>query len=105
MRVVFVVVAALLLGGCATLDAGSKARARLSSREMEDFRVCSQPLKTNQCGRNSRTVGDDAIGSFVAGPGMGEAVCLNGLMATYADASDKKRWLIRNGCPRDMVEE
>jgi hypothetical protein len=90
--------------GCATISAGHAAYAKLTSAEKEDLRNCQTSIQQHQCGSNSRTVADDALATAMLGSSGGSAVCLNGLIAAYAESSDKKRWLIKNGCPRDMVE-
>jgi hypothetical protein len=90
--------------GCATISAGRDGYAKLTAAEKEDLRNCENSLKQHQCGANSRTVADDALATAMLGPNGGEATCLNGLIAAYAESADKKRWLIKNGCPRDMVE-
>jgi hypothetical protein len=94
-----------LAAGCATLDAGSRARDQLSDAAREDFRRCQQALVDRQCGANSATAGDDALGAVFAGPAGAQAVCVNGLLSKYAAATDRKAWLVSNGCPRDMVGE
>jgi hypothetical protein len=90
--------------GCATISAGHAAYAKLTAAEKEDLRNCQTSIQQHQCGNNSRTVGDDALATAMLGSSGGSAVCMNGLIAAYAESSNKKRWLIKNGCPRDMVE-
>ena len=82
---------------------GHAARERLSAGEQEDFRICQALLVKAQCGTNSKTAGDDAVGRVLMGASMGEAVCINGLVADYSKSKKKKEWLVRHGCPRDMV--
>lgn len=102
MRMVLMLTA-IVAAGCATLQAGAAARERLTSTEMDDFRACAEPMTQMQCGAQSQTAVDDVFGRMLAGESGGDAVCLNGLMARYAEAHDKRRWLMRNGCPRDVV--
>lgn len=97
-------IAMATLLGCATTSAGHAAYERLTPPEKEDLRNCQVSLQQHQCGANSRTAGDDAFADVMLGPGAAKATCMNGLIAAYAESPDKKRWLVKNGCPRDMVE-
>ena len=90
--------------GCATISAGRAGYAKLTAAEKEDLRNCEISLKHHQCGANSRTAADDVLATGLLGSSGGNATCMSGLIAAYAESTDKKRWLIKNGCPRDMVE-
>ena len=100
----FIVLFLCATAGCATISAGQKAYAKLTAAEKEDFRNCQPSLQHHQCGTNSRTVDDEALAEAILGSSGGNAVCMNGLIAAYAESRDRKKWLIKNGCPRDMVE-
>ena len=99
-----ILLACCATAGCATISAGHAAYAKLTAAEKEDLRNCESSLKQHQCGTNSRTAADDALATAMLGSGGGNAKCMNGLFTAHAESSNKKRWLIKNGCPRDMVE-
>ena len=60
--------------------------------------ICVQSILRAQCGASST---EAAQGSLIA-----YGMCRSPLVDTYAavDASERKRWLVRHGCPRVMVE-
>lgn len=88
-----VVIVAVTASSCAhqtlnALDAESKA----------DWQVCSQSVAKAQCGA---TTAEAAKGDV-----FGFGICVSPLLEQYSAATKAKRksWLVRHGCPKDMVE-
>ncbi len=106
MRRLLPFVVALGIAGCTTVKAGHAAHAKLTAAEQEDLRICRKSLVEHQCGDSAKTrgSGEDAAAFMLAGERGTEIVCVNGLVAEYEKAPEKKKWLVRNGCPKDMVE-
>ena len=71
---------------------------RLDAASKSDWEVCAESISRAQCGASST---EAAKGSLIA-----YGMCISPLVDKYAavDASERKRWLVRHGCPRDMVE-
>jgi hypothetical protein len=93
MRRIVIVAMALLAPGCV-----SSAWQRLDERARDDWRVCQLEVVRSQCGyRNLEEVGRNLPASMT---------CIRPLQDGYAAAppSSRSAWLIRHGCPRDMVE-
>jgi hypothetical protein len=93
-----VVVASLFLVSlvsCAAFGAFGK----LDAESQDDFRVCNQTISKAQCGSTT------AEASAPGGQGIGLPMCMNPLIEEYAATtkSQRKAWLVRHGCPKDMV--
>lgn len=92
MRAVVLVVV-MLAGGCV-----SPSWSRMDEESKADWRVCAQAVSREQCGGGA----PDYSRNGVADPYS----CIRRHIDDYGNASQKHRrwWLIRNGCPRDMVD-
>lgn len=84
-----------LVGGCAS----SAAYQRLSGQERDDFASCREYIARNKCGSDSHTAA--GTGSIAVAAMWSQ--CVNEELSKYADADDKHRFLLRAGCPRDVV--
>lgn len=89
------IVVVVIASGCAAYGAYGK----LDEDSKADFEVCRQSISKAQCGSTS------AEASASGGSGISYAMCLNPLIEQYAAAPkpQRKAWLVRHGCPKDMV--
>ncbi len=86
---------AALMSGCA-----HGTLSKLDSASQSDWQVCAQSVAKAQCGSTSSEAA--ANGSTLA-----FAMCVSPLVDQYAATpkAQRKRWLIRHGCPSEMVED
>lgn len=87
MRAIAIVVVTLTLTACATA-----AMKKLSDAQRDDYMRCKVKVEEAQCGQTDP--GDVTMA----------IACKRPLFDAYANAPDKKKWLVRHGCPKDMVE-
>ncbi len=87
---------ALMLAGCA-----HSALSKLDTTSQSDWNVCTQSVAKAQCGSTSSEAAAGTTGTALA-----YAMCINPLVDEYAatPAPQRKKWLIRHGCPTQMVE-
>lgn len=96
-----VVIRAAILGllvvvnGCAVYG----AYANLDKASKDDMQVCYQTIAKAQCGSTT------AEASAPGGQGIALPMCMNPLIEDYAATpqASRKTWLVRHGCPKDMV--
>ena len=82
------------VGGCAS----QMALSRLDPRSRDDWKVCVQNVAKSQCGQTVSEAASDSLPGF--------AICINPLIDSYVETPRARRqqWLIRHGCPRDIVD-
>lgn len=75
---------------------------KLDAASRDDWQVCQNLVARAQCGTTAQE-SLDSSGYFPTGTLM----CMNQLAEQYADTPRpaRKQWLVRRGCPRDMVGE
>jgi hypothetical protein len=95
MLQVIAIAGLLLLSSCATTD----NYRLLSSEQKSDWDVCRVPVADMQC-PIQKTFNQSQQSSAE----IGRSFCIARIQEEYASASDTKQWLVRHGCPRDMVE-
>ena len=82
-----VAIALVFVGGCAAFSAYD----RLTPDEKDMMQRCRLKVEAAQCGTKEE-------GS------LGNSICMNQQIEPYANSSNKKKWLVRHGCPSEMLD-
>ena len=91
MKNLLILVFVLSHSGCC----GWGAYNRLNARDQENWQVCGVSIARAQC--PGKLGSGDFSESFTA------SACTNQKLDEYSGARDTPGWLLRHGCPRDMV--